>query len=45
MNKPLVFEKPNGFHDILPGPLRRKGELEERILSLMEKWGYEKIET
>lgn len=45
MNKPFVFEKPTGFHDILPSELGRKRALEERILALMERWGYERIET
>lgn len=45
MNKPFVFEKPAGFHDILPAEMQRKRALQERILSVMERWGYAQIET
>ncbi|OEF97838.1 ATP phosphoribosyltransferase regulatory subunit [Desulfuribacillus alkaliarsenatis] len=45
MAKPLVFEKPLGVRDYLPGEVRWKKEVERRIGSCLELWGYQEIIT
>jgi len=45
MVKPLVFEKPLGVKDYLPNEVRWKKEVEHRISSCMERWGYQEIIT
>jgi len=42
---PLNFEKPIGTRDILPEKLLRIRRISAEICELLEKWGYEKIET
>ncbi|OEH86808.1 ATP phosphoribosyltransferase regulatory subunit [Desulfuribacillus stibiiarsenatis] len=45
MAKPLVFEKPFGVRDYLPSEVQWKKEVERRISSCMERWGYKEIIT
>jgi ATP phosphoribosyltransferase regulatory subunit len=45
MVKPLIFEKPVGVKDYLPNEVRWKKEVEHRISSCMERWGYQEIIT
>lgn len=45
MAKPLVFEKPLGVRDYLPYEVRWKKEVERRISSCMEHWGYQEVIT
>lgn len=45
MEKPLIFEKPLGVKDYLPDEVSWKKEIERRISTCMERWGYREIIT
>lgn len=42
---PLYFEKPQGTKDILPQKMAVMKKMIDKSLNLIEKWGYEEIET
>lgn len=45
MSKPKVFEKPTGVKDYLPEAVAKLRSIESRVLTCMEKWGYDQIIT
>lgn len=45
LSKPFVFEKPLGMRDVLPETVRKKQYILDRIEQVIQKWGYDKIET
>lgn len=45
MVKPKMFEKPTGVRDYLPADVRKLKRMETKVLSCMQKWGYEEIRT
>jgi ATP phosphoribosyltransferase regulatory subunit len=45
MNKPIVFEKPQGVRDFLPGIAKRKREIERKIADCYASWGYQEVIT
>lgn len=45
MNKPVVFEKPQGVRDFLLGTARQKREIERKIADTYTRWGYEEVIT
>jgi ATP phosphoribosyltransferase regulatory subunit len=45
MNKPKVFEKPHGVKDYLPDAASRLRQIETRVLTCLQQWGYREIIT
>ncbi|MDT8858736.1 ATP phosphoribosyltransferase regulatory subunit [Alkalihalobacillus sp. MEB130] len=45
MSKPLMFEKPLGMRDTLPGMYEMKKQVRQQLEAEMSGWGYEMIET
>jgi len=42
---PFIFEKPTGTRDILPEKLKQIRRISTDIRELLEKWGYEEVDT
>ncbi|WP_018132072.1 ATP phosphoribosyltransferase regulatory subunit [Effusibacillus pohliae] len=45
MQKPLVFEKPQGVRDFLPDTAANKRQIERQISNSFARWGYREIIT
>lgn len=41
----MLIEKPWGTHDFLPGEAAQKKQMEDRLLDLFARWGYQLVET
>ncbi|MBQ7760038.1 MAG: ATP phosphoribosyltransferase regulatory subunit, partial [Acidaminococcaceae bacterium] len=40
-----VYQVPYGTKDILPGEMKRRRTIENAILDVFDRWGYEEVKT